>query len=119
MELVKDEGLYVVRRAFKAHGNLYLVGQVIEDPTSIKLFRSRLSERYVVKFSPDTVVQNKIWMNYMETRLGVELDQRILDMCEEKEEPIQEDEKLKQDTGLPSATEGDNTPPVKDEDWEG
>lgn len=82
-----EGGLYVVRRSFKAHGVLYEAGQVLEDPTAIKLFRSRLADRDILVLKPGDYNNNQNWVDYLSTRVVGNLDPRIVAMTK-KAEPI-------------------------------
>lgn len=72
--------LYVVRNSFKAHGKLYEVGDIIDDPSSIKLFRSRVAARDIVELS-ESKRDCKAWFEYLQARSKKELDPRIYTAC--------------------------------------
>lgn len=76
--------IYVVRRPFKSQGILFEAGVVVDDPNSIKLFRSRLGSRDVVELSEGSS-QNQMWYEYLTTRAKMPLDDRILVICGLKE----------------------------------
>lgn len=76
--------IYVARRPFKAQGILFETGVVIDDPNSIKLFRSRLGNRDIVELSEGSS-QNQMWYEYLTTRAKMPLDDRILVICGLKE----------------------------------
>lgn len=72
--------LYVARRAFKSRGVLYEVGQVIENPSSITLLRSRILDRDVLElFEGDK--HNGAWLDYLKARAKKPLDPRVIKMC--------------------------------------
>lgn len=107
--LVKG-GLYVVRRPFKAHGILHDVGEVIEDPTSIKLFRSRLSDRDIIELFPDNELENLTWLEYLESRATGPIDARVYEYAGEKPPIVNEDGK--EDADKKEATPPPTTPPA-------
>lgn len=72
--------LYVVRRPFKAHGNLFEAGTIIDDPASIKLFRSRLGNRDIVQLIEGSD-KNQLWYDYLSTRVQTPMNDRILKIC--------------------------------------
>lgn len=72
--------LYVVRTPFRAHGIFYEVGTIIEDPSSIWLFRSRLGARDIIELEPGGR-QNEMWFEYLCSRATKELDARIYQLC--------------------------------------
>ncbi len=74
-------GLFVVCRAFKAHGKLYNVGDVIDDVTEIKLYRSRLADRNIVEFMVGRETENTNWLAYITARTQATLDSRIYALC--------------------------------------
>jgi len=59
--------MFVVVRAFKDHGVLYEAGTVITDPSSIRLFRSRLGSRNIVDMRQDQT-HNRNWIDYLQAR---------------------------------------------------
>jgi hypothetical protein len=74
--------LYVVRNTFKAHGMLFEAGTVIDNPSSIKYFKSRLTQRDVIELRPKEK-QNAMWLPYLEARSKKPLDARIYQVCEQ------------------------------------
>ena len=72
--------IYVARRAFKSRGVLYEVGQVIEDPSSVTLLRSRIGSRDVLELYAGDV-RNRAWLDYFSTRVQGPLDSRLLEVC--------------------------------------
>ena len=79
-------GLFVVRRPFKACGVLHNVGEVIEDPTELKLFRSRLGDRDIIELLPEQETVNLSWLEYMEARATEAIDSRVYALAG-KEDP--------------------------------
>ena len=61
--------MYVVRRAFRNFGEVMLPGSVVE-PSTIKRFKSRLNDHYIVHVSDKDRAQ---WDNYFRVRLGTEI----------------------------------------------
>ena len=47
--------MYVVKKPFKSMGKFYGVGSIIEDPTAIKRFKSKVNEGKVIKVSDDNL----------------------------------------------------------------
>ena len=75
-----SKALYVARRNFKSRGVLYEVGQVIENPSSITLLRSRILDRDVLElFEGDK--RNAAWLDYLKVRAKKPLDPRIILIC--------------------------------------
>ena len=74
------KSLYVVRNSFKAHGTLYGVGVVIDNPSSIWTFRSRLGVRDVIELT-EGGRDNEMWFAYLQARALSPLDERILEIC--------------------------------------
>lgn len=59
--------LLLVRRSFKDRGNLFEAGSVITDPSSVRLFRSRLGCRDIVELREDNP-KDAMWIEYLENR---------------------------------------------------
>lgn len=78
--------LYVARRAFKSRGVLYEVGQVIENPSSITLLRSRILDRDVLELLEGDK-HNAAWLDYLKARVTKPLDPRVVEMCGGKVTP--------------------------------
>jgi hypothetical protein len=76
-----DGGLFVVRRNFKAGGVLFNVGEVIENPMEIKLFRSRLNDRDIIELLPGNDATNQEWLEYMKPRTQDIIDSRVYEFC--------------------------------------
>ena len=75
-----SKALYVARRNFKARGVLYEVGQVIENPSSITLLRSRILDRDILElFEGDR--RNAAWLDYLRARARKPLDPRVILIC--------------------------------------
>ena len=74
--------IYVVRNAFYAHGKLYEVGTIIDDPTSIWVFRSRLNTRDIIQLGVDKKL-DAMWFSYLSTRVRGDIDARIYKVCGE------------------------------------
>ena len=72
--------LYVVRNTFRAHGILHEVGTVIDDPSSIWLFRSRLGVRDIIELT-EGGKDNSMWYDYLSTRVRGPIDDRICSIC--------------------------------------
>ena len=47
--------MYVVKKPFKSMGKFYGVGSIIEDPTAIKRFKSKVNEGKVIVVSEDNL----------------------------------------------------------------
>jgi hypothetical protein len=47
--------MYVVKKSFKSMGKFYGVGSIIEDPTAIKRFKSKVNEGKVIVVSDDNL----------------------------------------------------------------
>jgi len=47
--------MYVVKKPFKSMGKFYGVGSIIEDPTAIKRFKSKINEGKVIVVSKDNL----------------------------------------------------------------
>ena len=47
--------MYVVKKPFKSMGKFYGVGSIIEDPTAIKRFKSKVNEGKVIVVSDDNL----------------------------------------------------------------
>jgi len=65
-------GPYIVRRDFKAGGEFYPAGQIIEDVTTVKLFKVRINEGLIVPLPSDEVSLEAL-RYYFENRLGLDL----------------------------------------------
>lgn len=64
--------LYVVRRAFKSYGELYLPGTLLESLEGIKLARSKLNERKIVRL-PENEHHLSALCTYFQERMGIDL----------------------------------------------
>ena len=61
--------MYVVRRSFKNFGEAMLPGSIVE-PGSIKRFKTRLNDRYIVEVHAQDFDK---WNKYFKDKLGVEI----------------------------------------------
>lgn len=113
--------MLVVRNSFKSKGICYEVGSIIEDPTDITLFNTRISNRDILDLpnDPHTIT----WIDYLEGRVA-SLDPRIYEACgiEKPEknpyglvppEPVVDTNDQKEDAGKTAQEE--NTEPPKEE----
>lgn len=107
-----EGGLFVVRRPFKAHGILHNVGEVIDDPTSIKLFRSRLSDRDIIELFPDNELENLSWLEYLESRATEPIDARVYEYAGEKP-PVKDEQPPADPPAEPPTAPKVITPPIK------
>jgi len=62
--------MYVVKKPFKSMGKFYGVGSIIEDPTIIKRFKSKVNEGKVIKVSDDNL---QTVAAYIKARSGVNI----------------------------------------------
>ena len=65
--------MYVVRRPFRNFGVMLEPGSVIE-PASIKRFKTRLKDRYIVEVNQDNF---KYWQAYFKGRMSVNLTEQV------------------------------------------
>ena len=61
--------MFVVRRSFRNYGLMMLPGSVVE-PASIKWFKTRLKDRYIIEV---TAHNFDMWKEYFKDKFGVEL----------------------------------------------
>jgi hypothetical protein len=61
---------YIVRRPFKSVGMFYGVGSVIEDPTKIKRFKSKVKEGKIVSVDKDNLEH---MAKYIKVRTGTDI----------------------------------------------
>ena len=69
---------WVVRRSFKTHGQLMEIGTVVEDLSTISVYRSRIADRDLVQFGIDRR-KDAMWYEYLKPRVNKPLDKRILE----------------------------------------
>lgn len=65
--------MYVVRKPFTSLGHRYSPGDVIHDIGQIKLFRSKLNDRKIIRVPTDSK-QIESMKEYFRVKHGVELD---------------------------------------------
>lgn len=61
---------YVVKKPFKSLGKFYNVGSIIEDPTAIKRFKSKINEGKVIVVTEDNLQSIAA---YIKARSGVDI----------------------------------------------
>ena len=61
---------YVVKRPFKSLGKFYGVGSIIEDPTAIKRFKSKVAEGKIIVVTEDNLQSVAA---YIKARSGVNI----------------------------------------------
>ena len=87
--------IYVVRRPFKAGGNFYPAGEIIDNPAGIRLFKIRLNDGHIIAVTEQTVDD---WANYLQARYGVDVKEKLLNALKEKvEEQKEQQEEQSQD----------------------
>jgi len=69
--------LYIVRRPFRSNGKQYLVGDLIEDPTQIRYFKTKIYDGQVLRLDPKDKNFKSI-VKYFETVLNKPMEQNIL-----------------------------------------
>ena len=62
--------MYVVKKPFKSMGKFYGVGSIIEDPTAIKRFKSKVNEGKVIVVTEDNLQSVAA---YIKARSGVDI----------------------------------------------
>ena len=62
--------MYVVKKPFKSMGKFYGVGSIIEDPTAVKRFKSKVNEGKVIVVSEDNL---QTVAAYIKARSGVDI----------------------------------------------
>ena len=62
--------LYVVKKPFKSMGKFYGVGSIIEDPTVVKRFKSKVNEGKIIVVSEDNL---RSVASYIKARSGVDI----------------------------------------------
>lgn len=62
--------MYVVRRPFRNYGKIMEPGSIIIEPGTVKRFKARLKDRYIVEVTKQTFNN---WSAYFKTKLGVDL----------------------------------------------
>lgn len=62
--------MYVVKKPFKSLGKFYGVGSIIEDPTAIKRFKSKVNEGKIIVVSEDNL---QTVAAYIKARSGVDI----------------------------------------------
>ena len=66
--------MYVVKKPFKSMGKFYGVGSIIEDPTAIKRFKSKVNEGKVIVVSEDNL---QTVAAYIKARSNVDILQKF------------------------------------------
>lgn len=61
---------YVVKKPFKSLGKFYGVGSIIEDPTAIKRFKSKVAEGKIIVVTEDNLQSVAA---YIKARSGVDI----------------------------------------------
>jgi hypothetical protein len=59
---------YIARRPFKTVGKFFEVGSIIEDPTEIRLFKTKVSDKKIVRVTEDNLLSIA---EYIASRTGV------------------------------------------------
>lgn len=62
--------MFIVRRSFRNNGSIAVVGSVV-TPETIKRFKSRLKDRFIVEVSKDTYADYK---EYFFNKFGVSIE---------------------------------------------
>ena len=62
--------MYVVKKPFKSMGKFYGVGSIIEDPTAIKRFKSKVNEGKIIVVTKDNLQSVAA---YIKARSGVDI----------------------------------------------
>ena len=62
--------MYVVKKPFKSMGKFYGVGSIIEDPTAIKRFKSKVNEGKIIMVTKDNL---QSVASYIKARSGVDI----------------------------------------------
>ena len=73
--------MYVVKKPFKSMGKFYGVGSIIEDPTAIKRFKSKVNEGKVIVVSEDNL---QTVAAYIKARSNVDILQKFAKPTETK-----------------------------------
>jgi len=87
---------FVVKKPFKSLGKFYSVGSVIEDPTAIKRFKSKVNEGKIIVVTEDNLQSVAA---YIKARSGVDIlpgltkTEPIDDRLPEKPKPKPEESK--------------------------
>jgi hypothetical protein len=61
---------FVVKKPFKSMGKFYGVGSIIEDPTAIKRFKSKVNEGKIIVVTKDNL---QSVASYIKARSGVDI----------------------------------------------
>ena len=61
---------FVVKKPFKSMGKFYGVGSIIEDPTAIKRFKSKVNEGKIIAVTKDNL---QSVASYIKARSGVDI----------------------------------------------
>lgn len=72
--------MFVVKRAFKSVNKVYAVGSIIEDPTTIRLFKSKVNEGKIVAVNEQNI--NHI-AEYIYNRVGIDIKKALV-----KDKPV-------------------------------
>lgn len=103
--------LFIVKRPFRTNGEMYLVGSVIEDPTKIRLFKSKVNEGKIIKVNEvnlDRVAE------YIESRTGVDIKEAFKKRKEEDSRKLAEEaRKLAEEEAKKKTDEAKKTATVK------
>jgi hypothetical protein len=76
--------MYVVKKPFKSMGKFYGVGSIIEDPTAIKRFKSKVNEGKVIVVSEDNL---QTVAAYIKARSNVDILPRFTKTKPKPDEP--------------------------------
>ncbi len=78
--------MYVVKKPFKSMGKFYGVGSIIEDPTAIKRFKSKVNEGKVIVVSEDNL---QTVAAYIKARSNVDILPKFAKPTETKTKPTE------------------------------
>lgn len=99
--------MYVVRRPFRNLGVMLEPGSVVE-PASIKRFKTRLKDRYIVEVTQDNF---KSWQEYFKGRHKIDIKEPVV-----KQEPdAEQNTETAQEPVVKQEPEADKEPVVKHE----
>jgi hypothetical protein len=76
--------MYIVKKPFKSMGKFYGVGSIIEDPTAIKRFKSKVNEGKVIVVSEDNL---QTVAAYIKARSNVDILPRFTKTKPKPDEP--------------------------------
>lgn len=75
--------IYIVKRPLKSNGVFHPVGSLIEDPTNVKLLKTKINEGKIVVLSKEMKNLGEV-IAYLEVKCALDLRDKIMAALEEE-----------------------------------